>query len=395
MHLPSKAAASLVAMSLTVATCGGDSPTVPAPVCTITISPSSADYGAGGGSGSVSVNTAAGCAWTASAAASWITITGGSSGNGPGTVTYSLVENTTNEIRNGTLSVGGQTITLRQQGRSPVSCTYELSQPLADYGPDGGSGSFAVTTLAECSWSAASDSPWVIINSGAQGSGSGTVTFAVGSNGSAAGRDAFITVADRSFEVRQAGNAAQCQYSLTPVQFDACMPAGSVQATLTTQASCPWTATPNASWISLPGGGSGSGPAVISLTFGDNYDAPREGLVMVRWPAVTAGQNIRIAQAGCTYGVSQSAFSFTSAAAASGSFNVVQQSIPTSCGGATQDRCLWTAVSSVPWITITSSMPRTGDNPVAFTVQANDGSQPRTGTITIRDQTVTVTQAGR
>jgi len=65
------------------------------------------------------------------------------------------------------------------------------------------------------------------------------------------------------------------------------------------------------------------------------------------------------------------------------------------CGGATQDRCVWTAVSSVPWITITSSMPKSGDNPVAFTVQANGVPQPRTGQIRVRDQIVTVTQAGQ
>ena len=389
-----RAAAGIAAMSFAVTTCGGDSPTTPAPVCTIAISPSSADYGAGGGTGSVSVNTGPGCAWSASAAASWITITGGASGSGSGTVTYSLAANSSTEIRNGTLSVGGQAVTVRQQGRSPVSCTYELSHPLADYGPGGGSGSFTITTAGECRWSAASDSLWVTIDSGAQGSGNGTVTYAVGSNTAASGRDAMISVADRSFEVRQAGNVTQCEYSLTPVQFDACMPAGTVQATLTTQASCPWTATPDASWITLPGGGSGSGPAVISLTFSENYDAPRNGLVMVRWPTPTAGQNIRVAQAGCTYGVSPSAFTVTSAGTSS-SFNVVQQSLPVTCGGATQDRCVWTAVSSVPWITITSSMPKSGDNPVAFTVQANGAPQPRTGQIRVRDQIVTVTQAGQ
>jgi hypothetical protein len=68
--------------------------------------------------------------------------------------------------------------------------------------------------------------------------------------------------------------------------------------------------------------------------------------------------------------------------------------VPNTCGGATQDRCLWTAVSDVPWITITSSMPRTGDNPVAFTVAANTGAA-RTGRITVRDRVVSITQAGQ
>jgi len=91
--------------------------------------------------------------------------------------------------------------------------------------------------------------------------------------------------------------------------------------------------------------------------------------------------------------VSQSAFSLTAAGGA-GSFNVIQQSDPTECGGATQDRCIWTARSQVPWITITSSMPRSGDNPAAFSVAANDSTSPRTGTIVVRDKVVTITQGG-
>ena len=113
---------------------------------------------------------------------------------------------------------------------------------------------------------------------------------------------------------------------------------------------------------------------------------------MVRWPTPTAGQNLRVAQAGCRYALSQSAFSLT-AAGGTGTFSVIQQSDPTECGGATQDRCVWTAQSQVPWITITSSMPRSGDNPVAFSVERNNAA-PRTGTIVVRDKVVTITQAG-
>jgi len=121
---------------------------------------------------------------------------------------------------------------------------------------------------------------------------------------------------------------------------------------------------------------------------------PREGIVMVRWPTPTAGLNIRVAQAGCLYAVSRSAFSYT-ASAGSGTFDVIQQSVPNTCGGPTQDRCVWTAVSDVSWITITSSMPRSGDNPVAFTVATNDGAASRVGRIAVRDKVVVITQAGR
>jgi hypothetical protein len=63
--------------------------------------------------------------------------------------------------------------------------------------------------------------------------------------------------------------------------------------------------------------------------------------------------------------------------------------------GATQDRCGWSAVANAPWLTITSSMPRAGDNPVAFTAAPNQGSDARVGTITVRDKVVLITQAGR
>jgi hypothetical protein len=49
----------------------------------------------------------------------------------------------------------------------------------------------------------------------------------------------------------------------------------------------------------------------------------------------------------------------------------------------------------VAWITITSRMPQSGDNPVSFTVSATDSTSPRTGTIVVRDKVVTVTQAGK
>jgi hypothetical protein len=114
---------------------------------------------------------------------------------------------------------------------------------------------------------------------------------------------------------------------------------------------------------------------------------------MVRWPTVTAGQNVRVSQAGCRYAVTTSSFNFI-ADGGNGRFDVLQQSDPTQCGGATQDRCVWTAVADVPWITITSPATRQGDNPVTFTVAPNNGPQ-RTGTITVRDKVVQITQAAR
>lgn len=383
------------AVCVGIASCAGnDSPIDPTPVCSIAISPGSLAFGSDGGTGNVTVTVAAGCAWSATPNAGWMAVTAGGTGNGPGTVTYSVAANSATEPRSGTLTIGGQSHAVTQQGRSPTICSYNISPSTAEFSKDSGTGTFTVSAPNDCSWTAASDASWLVVNSGGHGTGGGSVSYGVTRNLDVADRSATISVADMGFTVRQAGDIGGCQYSVAPVNFSPCMPGGSVTATLTTQASCPWTATPDVSWLNLPSGTSGMGSGVITITFPDNYDAPRQGTVLVRWPTPTAGQNLRVAQAGCLYAVSSSAFSFTSSGGP-GTFNVIQQSDPNTCGGATQDRCVWTAQSDVPWITITSSMPRSGDDRVAFTVATNDGATSRVGRITVRDKVVVITQAGR
>jgi Viral BACON domain/Putative binding domain, N-terminal len=370
------------------------SPTQPTPQCTATLSAAGGTFASDGGSASVTVTTPAGCAWTAVASGGWITVTGGATGNGPGTVTYAVTANAATDARSGSLTIAGQGYTITQQGRTPTACSYDLAPGSAEFSKDASTGTVTVTAPAGCAWTAVSTASWITFTSTATGSGNGSVTYAVARNNDSAERRGAIGVADRMFPVRQSGDSGSCQYSVAPVDVTPCMAGGSVTATLTTQPFCPWTATSNASWLNVSSATSGSGPGVINFTFSDNYDAPRQGIVMVRWPTPTAGQNIRVAQAGCRYAVTRNAFGFA-AAGGSGTFDVFQESDPNTCGGPTQDRCVWTARSDVSWIRVTTSMPRSGDNPVTFLVATNDGTAARTGTITVRDKVVTITQAGR
>ncbi len=68
-----------------------------------------------GGPGTVLVSTPGGSTWTASTDASWITITGGFSGSGSGSVTYMLQANT-GAARSGSITVAGQTFRITQEG---------------------------------------------------------------------------------------------------------------------------------------------------------------------------------------------------------------------------------------------------------------------------------------
>ena len=56
--------------------------------------------------------------------------------------------------------------------------------------------------------------------------------------------------------------------------------------------------------------------------------------------------------------------------------------------------CTWTATSNASWLTITSGASGTGSGDVTYSVAANSGGV-RTGTLTIADQTLTVTQQGK
>jgi hypothetical protein len=377
-----------------MAACGSKSPVEPTPSCTATISPANQTFEGNGGTGAVTVSVAAGCTWSATSSGGWIAVTAGGSGNGAGSVAYSVSANPNTQSRNGTLTVAGQIHSVSQQGRAATVCSYALSPASVTYNKDAVDGTFAVTAPADCQWTATTSASWLAFTAGDRGAGNGEVSYRVARNLETADRTATINVADQTFTVKQAGDTGGCQYSVAPVDINLCMAGRTVTTTVTTQPNCTWTASPDASWLSVPSGSSGTGTGVITVTVPDNYDAPRGGTIQVRWPTPTLGQNVRIAQAGCRYAVSKSAIAFP-APGGSGTFDVIQQSDPTECGGATQDRCVWSAVADVPWISITSGMPRSGDNPVSFTVSANAGADARVGTIKVRDKVVLITQAGK
>lgn len=365
----------------------------PSPLpCAFALSASAMTITAAGGSGAVSVSTEDRCAWSAQANVDWISITGGTSLVGPGTVAFTVSANSETSARTGTLTVADKPVSVTQDASvAPTPCTFVVAPTSVTFDKRGGTDHVTVTAPETCGWTALSTAAWLHIMSGAQGSGSGTVTYSVDANADPAERASTIAVADGTIAVSQAGDLDRCEYSISVLHFSPCMLATELTATITTAAACPWTASSNASWMTLTRGGSTLGSGVLGFTVSENYDLPRAAQILVRWPAPTAGQNLQVSQAGCRYGVSTTAIAFP-ANGGSGSFDVVQQSDPVECAGPLQNACVWSAQSDVPWITITNGMPRVGDDPVFFTVSLNPTTIPRTGTITVRDQVVRITQ---
>lgn len=101
--------------------------TPPAAACTYSISPASQSFVSAGGKGSVTVSAPSACTWSASSGASWVTITSGSGGTGPGTVGYSVAANTSPSSRSATMTVAGSTFTVSQQGAAASTVTITAS----------------------------------------------------------------------------------------------------------------------------------------------------------------------------------------------------------------------------------------------------------------------------
>jgi hypothetical protein len=275
-----------------------------------------------------------------------------------------------------------------------TACTVDLSKPGDTFPTGGGTGTFDVTAASTCTWAAVSDASWmrVVDPPGGLATGSRRVTYAVDVQSGAGSRSGTISVGGRTFTVTQAG-ATSCEYSVSPVDFRECNRGGFERTvSVSTTAGCGWTAASTASWLTISSGQSGSGAGTVVFTFSDNYEAPRQGLIQVRWPTPTAGQNARVYQEGCTYLTTTSSVDVSPAG---GDFNFDVFASPTNpaCGGPLQDVCVWNAVSSASWVTVTTSMPRSGDDRVFFRVAANSTGSARTATITVRNRVVTIRQS--
>ncbi|MGB7720566.1 MAG: BACON domain-containing carbohydrate-binding protein [Bryobacteraceae bacterium] len=187
--------------------------------CTYSLSPTSASPGAAQTNGTITVTAGSGCTWTAASnATSWLTITGGASGTGNGTVSYTVAANTSTSSRTGTITVGGQTFTVTQAGAA--ACSYLITPTSYNMAAQGGSSSITVTVTAgnSCSWAASvssSAASWLHLGSTTSGTTNGSVSFTGDANTSMGSRTGTITVANQTFTVTQAGGATTSAPSIS------------------------------------------------------------------------------------------------------------------------------------------------------------------------------------
>ncbi len=259
--------------------------------CTYSISPSNATLLADGGTGNISITAPPGCSWMVTEALDWVTVTGGASGSGNGTVTYSVGVNTVATPRNGTIQVADQSFSLTQRG---TTCTYAVAPTTITLPSGGGTGDIGVSAPAGCNWAVTESLDWVTITSSAAGSGNGTVTYTVSASAEPSARSGTMMIADQVVTLSQASAPPPCTYVLTPAsdQFEADGGLGSFQITASAS-TCVWEARSSDSWISIASDSvKGQGSGLIAYAVASYAGSvARQGSILV------ADQTFNVSQA--------------------------------------------------------------------------------------------------
>jgi sugar lactone lactonase YvrE len=183
--------------------------------------------------------------------------------------------------------------------------------------------------------------------------------------------------------VRKISNAAApvpvatCEYTLSSIKLPSPAAGRSGSVTLTTADGCGWSATSNATWIHVNDPTSGTGATTINFTIAPNPSSfGRTGTISI------SGRTFTVIQAGvaCSYSISPGTASFPAA----GGTGIVDVGAP--------EGCTWTAMSNVPWVTISSGASGSGSGKVNYSVSPNTTTSPRATTITVAGETFGVSQ---
>jgi len=339
--------------------------------CSFAVTPPAGSHNSAGASGSIPVTTGSGCIWYIFNTNSWISFDGWN-GTNSGSASYTVAANPTIVPRSGLVIIGGQSVVISQDG---APCTYALVPSQISLGASTTNGAFNVQALDGCDWTATATQPWIVITTGANGEGNGTVTYAVAANTSVLSRTGAVDVAGQFFTVVQAGVPCVFALSAGGAAHGGDAETGSVD--VTTDASCNWSVVNTNSWITITNGGTGSRMVSYSVAANPNF-SPRSGVVVI------AGQNFTVTQAAkpCTYVFTPAGATFA-AHPTNGSFSITASNV-----------CGWTVVNSNAWITITSAITNgSGNGTVTFSVTTNSGAL-RMGGIYVGGTPFTVIQAG-
>jgi Domain of unknown function (DUF5666)/Putative binding domain, N-terminal len=339
-----------------------------------------------GGTGRLNIRINRECTWSARSEVDWIAISP-ASGQGDAQIDYSVAANPLAAPRTGVIVVNEQRAELRQA----AACLYTLTPRQQTAQSSGERLTVTVSTAAGCAWTAVSQSSWISVESGANGSGNGTVSLLVTPN-TGASRTGTVLIAGQPHTVSQSAAEGTpptppvCTFVLSSTAVTVAPAGGSASVSVTVSDGCEWTASSADGWLTIVNGASGNGAGSVQFTAAPNPSrAARTGALTI------AGQSVTVTQGGATPVPAPSCTTFTLSSTsesvdASGGTISVNVTTPASCE--------WTAAGNVGWLSVVVGASGTGNGTVQFSVAPNTATSPRTGTLTIAGQVFTVTQAG-
>ena len=331
-----------------------------APTCTISLSATTGLVPASGGSYAVDVSTGTGCAWAATTALSWVTL-GTAGGSGNGTVSFAVQANSSSSSRTGTITIGGQTLTLRQDGAPAPRTTPTITWPTPASIVQG-------TALSATQLNATASVAGAFAYSPAAGTvlSVGTRTLAV----------TFTPTNTTLYTTATATVSLVVTAPRTTATLTWPTPLAIVQGTALSATQLNATASVAGSFVYTPA--AGTVPSVGTQTLAVNFTPTNTTL----YTTATAMVSLVVTAPPCSYSVSP----LSASVPAAGGRGEVSTITGPGCG--------WTVASSQSWL-VPSVTSGSGNATFAFTARTNNGMTDRTAKLTVGPWAVTVSQSGK
>lgn len=172
-----------------------------------------------------------------------------------------------------------------------------------------------------------------------------------------------------------------CSYAWAQPSQAVTATGGTFQAALTTAGSCSWTATADASWVTLETT-SGTGPGTVAFRVASNDAAsPRTAGVTVQGQRFEIRQEASAQAQNCAFEIWPPTVSFGARGGAA----------PAAVTG--PSGCRWTATTPDAWLTLAGASGD-GAGPLIVSAAPNTGATTRTGVVQVGDASVRVVQSG-
>ena len=211
------------------------------------------------------------------------------------------------DVRLYTRALGGDEIrTLgASTGTFPPQCEYTVAPTSINASLAGGTYQAGVATAAGCAWSATSSASWITFGGASSGTGGAIVRIVVAANGGSLARTGTVTIAGTAVTVTQAANTCEFTVRGSPAVIPGEGAAEAAIALTASAASCPWSVSSNASWVTIlrtvsqgaqansaPFSGSGTGTAYMRVDANPGTTG-REGAVQLTLGGSTTTYYVR------------------------------------------------------------------------------------------------------